>query len=77
MIVARDGRVPEVGIVASRKRVGSAVDRNRAKRRIRAALGSVALSEGSYIVLASREVLTAPFRELVGWLKTAMEETRD
>jgi ribonuclease P protein component len=77
VIVARDGRAPEVGIVASRKRVGSAVDRNRAKRRIRAALGSVTLSEGSYIVVASRGVLTAPFGELVGWLRTAMEELRE
>ncbi len=77
MIVARDGRVPEVGIVASKKRVGSAVDRNRARRRIRAALGHVTLSEGSYIVVASRGVLTAPFGELVGWLETAMEEKRD
>jgi len=77
VIVARDGRVPEVGIVASKKRVGSAVDRNRARRRIRAALGHVTLSEGSYIVVASRGVLTAPFGELVGWLETAMEEKRD
>jgi len=77
VIVARDERAPEVGIVASKRRVGSAVDRNRAKRRIRAALGHVTLSEGSYIVVASRRVLTAPFGELVGWLETAMEEERD
>jgi ribonuclease P protein component len=77
VIVARDGRVPEVGIVASKKRVGSAVARNRARRRIRAALGTVALPEGSYIVVADRSVLTAPFAELVGWLETAMKERRD
>jgi len=77
VIAVRDGRDAEVGIVASKKRVGPAVDRNRAKRRIRAALGQVTLSGGSYIVVASRAVLTAPFERLVGWLETAMKEKRD
>jgi len=77
VIAVRGGRDAEVGIVASKKRVGPAVDRNRAKRRIRAALGQVTLSEGSYIVVASRAVLTASFEEMVGWLETAMEERRD
>ena len=77
VIVTRDGRAPEVGIVASRKRVGPAVARNRARRRIRAALGQVTLPEGSYIVIAGQAVLTAPFERLVGWLETATKEERD
>jgi ribonuclease P protein component len=77
VIVSRDGRAPEVGIIASKKRVGPAVARNKARRRIRAALGRVTLPEGSYIVVASRAVLTAPFERLVGWLETAMKEKRD
>lgn len=77
VIVSRDGRPPEVGIIASRKRVGPAVARNRARRRIRAALSEVTLPEGSYIVVAGRAVLTAPFERLVGWLETATKEERD
>jgi ribonuclease P protein component len=69
--------IPEVGIVASRKQVGGAVDRNRARRRIRAALERLPLSEGSYIVVTSREVLKAPFEELVRWLEAAVKEERE
>ena len=65
---------PRVGIVAG-KRVGSAVDRNRAKRRLRAALRSLPLWEDTaYIVVASPRVNTARFAELTGWLRAAVEE---
>jgi len=66
--------VAAVGIVASRKKVGGAVQRNRARRRIRAALDCLPLRKGSYIVIASKEVLEAPFEVLVRWLEAAVEE---
>jgi len=60
-----------VGIVAS-SAVGGAVTRNRAKRRIRAALARLALPEANdAIVIASREAVTAQFAELVKWLESA------
>lgn len=61
------------GLVAG-KRIGGAVERNRAKRRIRHALGSVSPpGEIDLIVIASSSVLTAPFPELVRWLSQAVE----
>jgi len=66
--------VPAVGIVASGKKVGGAVQRNRARRRIRAALDCLRLDNGSYIVIASRQVLEAPFGVLLRWLEVAVKE---
>ncbi|NIA24002.1 MAG: hypothetical protein GWP04_00365 [Gammaproteobacteria bacterium] len=68
------GNVPAVGIVASRRKVGGAVQRNRARRRIRAALDSLPLPKGSYIVIASKQVLDAPFGVLVRWLEVTVEK---
>lgn len=60
-----------IGIVAGRG-IGGAVTRNRAKRRIRAALARLALPEASdAVVIASREVVTEDFAELVKWLEEA------
>ena len=60
-----------VGVVAGR-RVGSAVARNRAKRRIREAAARLRLQDGvDYIVIASEEVNDAPFEQLLGWLAEA------
>ncbi|HDH26462.1 MAG TPA: hypothetical protein ENH00_09760 [Actinobacteria bacterium] len=75
-VVCGPGRdeVPAVGIVASRKKVGGAVQRNRARRRIRAALDCLRLQKGSYIVIASRQVLDAPFEVLVRWLEVTVKE---
>ncbi len=62
---------PEVGIVAAR-RVGSAVQRNRAKRRLRAALGSVDLQcDTAYVVVASPDVVSMEFDELVRRVRAA------
>ena len=57
--------------------MGSAVQRNRAKRRLREALDRVKLRAGhEYVVIASGAVLTAPFHQVVGWLRRAIEEEK-
>lgn len=66
---------PRVGVVAGKKKIGGAVQRNRAKRRLREALVGVPLREGhDYVVIASSTVLTASFGEVVQWLRTAVGE---
>ena len=61
-----------VGLVAGR-RVGTAVIRNRAKRRLRAALVQVGPVAGrDYVIVATRQVADVPFRTLVKWLKAAL-----
>lgn len=66
---------PRVGVVAGKKRLGGAVQRNRAKRRLREALVGVPLRDGhDYVVIASSTVLTAPFGEVAGWLRAAVDE---
>ena len=67
---------PQVGIVANR-RVGGAVQRNRAKRRLREAMRHVELEPGTgYIVQATADVLEAPFSQLVDWLTAAVASSR-
>ncbi|MXW69266.1 MAG: ribonuclease P protein component [Acidimicrobiia bacterium] len=62
-----------IGLVAGR-RVGTAVVRNRAKRRLRAALAEVGPPPGrDYVVVATRQVAEVPFRTLVEWLRAALE----
>ena len=64
---------PRMAFVAGR-RVGTAVRRNRAKRRLRAAAARADPAGGrDYIVVAGPSVLVAPFGELVGWLSAAVE----
>lgn len=64
--------LPQVGIVASR-RVGGAVARNRAKRRLREALMRVGLkSDTAYVVIASSGVVTMRFDNLVSELGAAI-----
>jgi ribonuclease P protein component len=64
--------LPQVGIVASR-RVGGAVARNRAKRRLREALMRVGLkSDTAYVVIASSGVVTMRFDSLVSELGAAI-----
>lgn len=71
----RDGGLPRIGLVVGR-RVGGAVVRNRAKRRLRAALREVTLAEATdYVVIATPVVATAPFQELCGWVRDAISST--
>lgn len=67
---------PQVGFVAGR-RVGIAVRRNRARRRLRAAMEQVTGAQGTaYVVIAGPEVVDAEFSRVVGWLKAAMASGR-
>ena len=59
---------PAVGFVAGKK-VGSAVARNRAKRRMREAASCSSLKPDTvYVLVADRGVLTADFDRLVRWI---------
>lgn len=74
--VTGEGGPARVGLVV-RKDVGNAVRRNRAKRRIRHALSDVSLEQGmDYVIMADRQVVEAPFTELVAWLRRAVEAIR-
>ncbi len=82
-MIVLDGETGEtqVGVVAG-KRVGSAVARNRAKRRLREAASRCDLKPDTvYVLVAERGVLTAEFPRLVDWISggvaasSATEET--
>jgi ribonuclease P protein component len=64
-----------VGFTASRK-VGGAVQRNRAKRRLRAAAAAVlplsGLPGNDYVLVARRETLTRPFDGLIADLASVL-----
>lgn len=67
---------PKAAFVAGRT-VGPAVQRNRAKRRLREALGQVPIREDrDYVVIATAEVARVPFGTIVGWLTRAVAEER-
>jgi ribonuclease P protein component len=69
-----------VGFTASRK-IGNAVARNRARRRLKAAAQQVlplyGLPGNDYVLVARRETLTRPFGELLGDLETALVAAHD
>ena len=57
------------------KKVGSAVRRNRAKRRLRAAAAHSKLKRDSvYVLIADRGVLDASFARLVEWIDRCVKE---
>ena len=60
------------GLVAGR-RLGSAVIRNRAKRRLREAIRAMGLPAGfDFIVIAGPSVPNVPFTTLVSWISAAV-----
>ena len=65
---------PLVGIAVGGS-VGGAVQRNRAKRRLREAVAQARLRrDRDYVVLGGREVLQAYFEDVVNWVGRAVEE---
>ncbi len=68
---------PEAGFVAGKK-VGNAVARNRAKRRMREAARRVHLSPNTaYVFVATPDVLDVPFDTLVEWFRAATDDALD
>ena len=69
---------PRFGLTVT-KRVGNAVERNRIKRRLRAALRSeriVPQPGHDYVIVARREALGLPFAGLIADLTKALEQAR-
>ena len=70
------GKAIRVGYTASRK-VGNAVIRNRAKRRLRAAVEEVMPLHGlagyDYVIIARLATIERPFRAIQADIKTAMK----
>jgi ribonuclease P protein component len=68
---------PRLGLTVT-KRTGSAVERNRIRRRLRAAAKSVMPSVGKlgfdYVLVARREALAAPFAMLLSELERALKK---
>ena len=73
-----EGTPLRVGYTASKK-IGGAVKRNRAKRRLRAAVAHVmpfsAKNGNDYVVIARKATLTRRFEDLQADLKKALEKT--
>ena len=73
----RDNAMVRYGITASRK-VGGAVERNRAKRRLRALIKQILPAYGSpgmdYVVIARKAALSRAFARMIEELKAAMHE---
>jgi ribonuclease P protein component len=71
-----DPGLPQAAVVAG-KRVGSAVRRNRAKRRLRAALDRAPLAaDTAYVVVAGPAVVDVEFDRLSRWLSGAIAGDR-
>lgn len=66
-----------VAVTAGRK-VGGAVERNRAKRRLREAVALAPILNGrDYVLIATPAVVEAPFEELTTWVRSAVDVEDD
>ncbi|MCI0425235.1 MAG: ribonuclease P protein component [Actinobacteria bacterium] len=77
MVVSAPGRVgpPRVGLVV--RGSGSAVTRNRIKRRLRHAIAGRQLQPGTdYVIVANQSVTEASFAQLETWLDDVLHESR-
>jgi ribonuclease P protein component len=54
-------------------KVGSAVRRNRVRRRLRHAAGAADLADGAWLIVAAPGAAEAPFASLERWLAEAVE----
>ena len=73
---SNDVGVNRVAVIAT-KRVGGAVARNRAKRRVRAVLREIRLPESTDVaVVVAKPVLDASFDRLRAWLETSLSSAK-
>lgn len=73
--VAAEEETPGIGLTVS-KQCGNSPERNRIKRRLRAAAGACASAfraQHDYVLLGRRDALQTPFDELVGDLSQLIE----
>lgn len=64
--------MPRLGLLVS-KSCGSAVRRNRIKRRLRAAAEGLELQPGiDYVIIATSQVAEVPYAQLRSWLNRAL-----
>lgn len=78
-MVSSPGRAgpPRLGLLVS-KSCGTAVTRNRIKRRLRSAVDSVELQPGTdYVIIATDQLAQAPHNQIKTWLTRAVEESAD
>jgi ribonuclease P protein component len=65
---------PRVGLTVS-KNIGSAVARNRVKRRLRHTVRDVQLQPAmDYVIIARKSIVDASHTTLMGWLTRALED---
>jgi len=75
-----DKSIKGVGFTTSKKMVGIAVERNRARRRLRALAAGVmemhAAGGLNYVLLAKRECLTRPYADMIADLEKALKRLK-